>query len=83
MDFDVLAPGHGPLGDKQSVTAFRNYMEELRAEVLKLAREGKSLDEIKQIVKMPKYASWGGYQQMFELNVEGMYRMVQTNRRGN
>lgn len=83
MDFDVLAPGHGALGDKQSVTAFRTYMEELRAEVLKLVREGKSLDEIKQTVKMPKYASWGGYQQMFELNVEGMYRMIQTNRRGN
>jgi len=83
MDFDVLAPGHGALGDKQSVKDFRVYMETLRAEVTKLAREGKSLDEIKQMVKLPQYESWGGYKQMFELNVEGMYRMVQANRRGN
>lgn len=83
MDFDVLAPGHGGLGDKRSVKDFRVYMETLRAEVTKLAREGKSLDEIKQMVKLPQYESWGGYKQMFELNVEGMYRMVQANRRGN
>jgi len=83
MDFDRLVPGHGPLGDKASVIAFRGYMEELREAVLKLAREGKSLEEIKQSVKLPKYESWGGYAQMFALNVEGMFRMVQTNRRGN
>jgi glyoxylase-like metal-dependent hydrolase (beta-lactamase superfamily II) len=83
IDFDILAPGHGPLGGKADVTAFRNYMEELRDEVLKLAREGKSLEEIKKTVKMPKYQSWADYQRMIELNVEGMYRMIQTNRRGN
>ncbi len=83
MDFDRLVPGHGPLGDKASVSAFRAYMEELREAVLKLAREGKTLEEIKQTVRLPKYESWGGYAQMFPLNVEGMFRMVQANRRGN
>lgn len=83
MDFDRLVPGHGPLGDKASVAAFRGYMEELRDAVLKLARKGKSLEEIKQLVKLPKYESWGGYAQMFPLNVDGMYRTVQANRRGN
>jgi glyoxylase-like metal-dependent hydrolase (beta-lactamase superfamily II) len=83
MDFDRLVPGHGPLGDKASVAAFRGYMEELRDAVLKLAREGKSLEEIKQSVKLPQYEAWSGYAQMFPLNVEGMHRMVQTNRRGN
>jgi glyoxylase-like metal-dependent hydrolase (beta-lactamase superfamily II) len=83
IDFDILAPGHGPLGVKTDVAAFRNYMEELRDAVLKLAREGKSLDEIKQTVKLPKHQSWDGYQQMFELNVVGMYRMIQANRLGN
>jgi glyoxylase-like metal-dependent hydrolase (beta-lactamase superfamily II) len=80
MDFDVLAPGHGPLGTKDHVRQFRQYMEELRAEVLRHAREGKSLDEVKQLVKLPKYETWGGYQDWFALNVEGMYRHVQANR---
>jgi len=83
MDFDRLVPGHGPLGDKAAVVAYRGYMEELRDAVLKLAREGKSLEEIKQSVKLPRYEPWGGYAQMFALNVEGMVRMVQANRRGN
>jgi len=83
IDFDILAPGHGPLGGKADVTAFRNFMEELRDAVLAPAREGKSLEEIKRTVKLPKYQSWTGYQQMFELNVEGMYRMIEANRRGN
>jgi len=65
------------------VTAFRNFMEEMRDEVLKLVREGKSLEEIKKAVRMPKYQSWAGYQQMIALNVEGMVRMIQANRRGN
>jgi len=83
MDFEILVPGHGQIGTKSDATDHRIYMEELRAAVLELARQGKSLDEIKQTVKLPKYESWGGYKQMFELNVEGMYRMVQANRRGN
>src|SRR5438876_10392696 len=81
MDFDVLVPGHGPLGRKEHVRMFREYMEELRDEVLRHAREGKSVDEVKQLVKMPKYATWTNYEQWLTLNVEGMYRHVQMHRR--
>jgi glyoxylase-like metal-dependent hydrolase (beta-lactamase superfamily II) len=83
MDFDTLAPGHGPLGDKTSVRQYREYMEELRDQVLTMARAGKSVDEMKATIKMEKYKDWGGYEQMLALNVEGMHRMVQLNRRGN
>ncbi len=80
MDFDVLVPGHGPLGRRAHVGMFREYLEDLRNEVLRHAREGKSLDEVKALVTLPKYQAWGGYQQMFPLNVEGMYRHVQLHR---
>ena len=83
MDFDVLVPGHGPLGGKADVVAYRLFKETLRDEVLKLVREGKTLEEVKAAVKLPQYAGLAGYEQMFPLNVEGMYRMVQANRRGN
>jgi len=83
MEFDIFAPGHGPLGNKDDVRNFRVYLEELRAEVLALARTGKSLDEVKTAIKMAKYSSWAGYEQMQQLNVEGMFRLVQANRRGN
>jgi glyoxylase-like metal-dependent hydrolase (beta-lactamase superfamily II) len=83
MDFDVLAPGHGPLGRKEHVRMYREYMEDLRAEVLKYAREGKSLEEMKTSIKLPKYEQWAGYQQMFPLNIEGIYQHVQMHRRPN
>ncbi len=83
MEFDVFAPGHGPLGTKEDVRNFRAYITELRDEVLALARQGKSADEVKQAVKMAKYSAWAGYEQMQQLNVKGMYRLVQANRRNN
>jgi glyoxylase-like metal-dependent hydrolase (beta-lactamase superfamily II) len=83
IDFNVLVPGHGPLGDRQSVTAFRTYLEDLRDQVLVLAREGKSVDDVKRMVNLDKYRSWAGFEQMSQLNIEGMYRLVQSNRRGN
>jgi glyoxylase-like metal-dependent hydrolase (beta-lactamase superfamily II) len=82
MEFDVLAPGHGPLGTKANVTSFREYLQDLRGEVIRYAREGKSVDEVKQLVTLPKYAAWGP-KEWFPLNVEGMYRLVQANRRPN
>ncbi len=82
MDFDVLAPGHGPLGNKANVTMFREYLQDLRAEVIRYAREGKSVDEMKQIITLPKYAAWGP-KEWFPLNIEGMYRLVQGTRRPN
>ena len=83
MDFDTLVPGHGPIGRKEHVRMHREYMEDLRGEVLRYAREGRSLEEMKQLIKLPKYEQWAGYQQMLPLNIEGMYRHVQLHRRPN
>jgi hypothetical protein len=38
-------------------------------------------DPIK-LVTLPKYAAWGP-KEWLPLNIEGMYRLVQANRRGN
>lgn len=83
LDFDILAPGHGELGKKEHVRENRSYMEELRSVVLQYARQGKSLEEIKQLVKMEKYSSWGNHKEWLPLNIEGMYRHVQLHRRPN
>jgi glyoxylase-like metal-dependent hydrolase (beta-lactamase superfamily II) len=89
MDFDVLVPGHGPLGKKEHVRLFREYMEDLRNAVLTYAREGKSLEEMKQLIALPKYEKWSGYQherpelRWFPLNIEGMYRRIQMHHRPN
>ncbi|TWS96353.1 MBL fold metallo-hydrolase [Reyranella sp. CPCC 100927] len=83
MEFDTLAPGHGPLGNKQSVVNYRTYMEDLYTQVLAAVRAGKSVEEIKAAVNLSKYESWAGYKDMAALNIVGMYRMVTSNRRPN
>ncbi|HLN88023.1 MAG TPA: MBL fold metallo-hydrolase [Candidatus Limnocylindrales bacterium] len=77
LDFDILAPGHGELGKKEDVRAMRVYMEGLRDQVTQHLRAGKSIDEIKRLVTMEKYASWDNFKQYLPLNIEGMARHVQ------
>jgi glyoxylase-like metal-dependent hydrolase (beta-lactamase superfamily II) len=76
MDFDVLAPGHGSLGRKEDVRLHREYLEDLHAQVTKCVQGGMSVAEIKRVVDLRKYESWSGYQDMRELNIEGMHRIV-------
>jgi len=83
FDFDILAPGHGALGKKEDVRAVRIYMEELREQVLKHVRDGKSVEEIKKLVNMEKYSGWGNYKNYLPLNIEGMARYLQSHRRPN
>jgi glyoxylase-like metal-dependent hydrolase (beta-lactamase superfamily II) len=83
MDFDVLAPGHGALGSKADVTAFRGYMEGLYSRVLAGMRAGKSLDELKKQVEVPGYEKWFNYDKWKGENVEGMYNQIKLHRRGN
>ena len=78
LDFDILVPGHGELGKKEDVRALRVYLEELRDQVTEQLRAGKSIDEIKKLVTMAKYASWANYKQYLPLNIEGMARHIQN-----
>jgi glyoxylase-like metal-dependent hydrolase (beta-lactamase superfamily II) len=77
LDFDILVGGHGPVGVKSDVGEGIAYLEELRAEVLKGLKAGKTVDELKRDVKMEKYKDWAAYDQWRELNVEGMARHLQ------
>ncbi len=76
LDFDTLVPGHGSLGRKDHVRMVRGYMEELWGQVVQYRRQGKSVEEIKQRVKMEKYGDWSQYKTYLPLNIEGMARQV-------
>jgi glyoxylase-like metal-dependent hydrolase (beta-lactamase superfamily II) len=83
MDFDLLVPGHGPIGNKQDVTDNRMYLEELYTAVLDGARQGKTLEELQQSISMDKYSNWSQYKDWLPLNIEGIYQRIQLQRRGN
>ena len=83
MDFDILAPGHGAIGTKADVTAFREYMSDLYDRVLEQARLGKTLEETQAAVDLSKYQDWEQFEAWSPLNIEGAYRRIQLHRRGN
>ena len=83
MDFDILAPGHGGLGDKSDVTAFREYMEFLRAEVLAALRAGMSVEEAQASIDLSPWSAWGQFEDWGPLNIAGVYQRLALNRRGN
>jgi glyoxylase-like metal-dependent hydrolase (beta-lactamase superfamily II) len=83
MDFDILVPGHGPLGTKADVTEHRRYLQALYDAVLDAARQGQSLDEMKKSITLDEFKHLGMFDKWRELNIEGMYRQVSLHRRGN
>jgi cyclase len=70
-----VVPGHGMPGTVKIFEDSETYYTLLLERVGKLAKEGKSLDQIKKEVRMPEYEHWGA-QERFPTNVEAAYRAV-------
>ena len=83
LEFDILIPGHGPVGTKSHATEHRQYLEDLHAAVLQAARAGQSLEEMKANITLDKYEGWGQYEDWRSMNIEGMYNQIRLHRRGN
>lgn len=76
LDVDVVAPGHGVVGDLDDVAAHRHYLETLRDRVAAGIARGATLEELEEEIRMTPYRDWISYDEWRALNVEGMYRML-------
>jgi glyoxylase-like metal-dependent hydrolase (beta-lactamase superfamily II) len=76
LDFDIMAPAHGNVGTKLDATDARVYMLQLRDQVLRGLRAGKTTDELAASVTMDAYKDWGSYANWRELNVRGMAKYL-------
>jgi len=83
IDFDILVPGHGPMGTKQDASDHRAYLEDLYDAVLAAARAGQSLEEMQASITLEAYKDWGQYDKWRTLNIEGMLNNISLHRRGN
>ena len=83
MDYDILSPGHGPLGKKSDATQTRQYMEELYSSVLSGIRQGKTLEQLQASITMDKYSGMKMHDKGVKLNVIDAYRRASLQRRGN
>ena len=66
MDWDRLIPGHpgpgGRLGTKKDMQDFLGLLQDASAEMQVAARAGKCWEPAVSEFKLPKYASWPGYE---------------------
>jgi len=60
LNVETIAPGHGPLGKRPLLEDQKQYFVELRRQIGALVKQGKSLDEAKQAVSIPRYEKWAG-----------------------
>jgi cyclase len=73
---EVVVPGHGDPGGAQILAENERYYTLLVDRVRQLAGQGKSLDQIKQELKIPAdYEGWAG-KDRFPNNIEAAYRAV-------
>ncbi|MBI4378616.1 MAG: MBL fold metallo-hydrolase [Nitrospinae bacterium] len=75
-DFDagVYVPGHGGIGDSDVLLNLRHYLIDLQLEVKKYIKMGKTGDEIKKDISLPKYKNWFKYNDWLPLNAEKAYK---------
>ncbi len=79
MDFDFVIPGHGPETqpaiDKASVVKEQYiYLEDLMAAVKKEIDSGvHNPNELRKVVKLPKYKNWRYYDEWLPMNIERIW----------
>lgn len=72
---EVVIAGHGAPGTAKIFDEMERYYALLLERVGKMAREGKSLEQIKAEIRMPEFDDWAG-KERFPNNVEAAWRAV-------
>lgn len=78
LEFDILLPGHSVIGTKEDATNTRLYVEHLMKEVKTALDAGQSEADILASDITDDYKDWGGYEQLRDLNIQGMIRWLTT-----
>ncbi len=73
---EIVIPGHGPPTTTKIFDEYEGFYTLLQQRVSDMARQGKSLAEIKKELKMPEYADWAG-QDRLGVNIDVAYKSVQ------
>jgi len=78
LNLEVVIPGHGQPGTAQILDDNERYYNLLVDRVKQLVQQGKSLEQVKQELKMPEIEDWAG-KDRFPNNVETAYRAATGN----
>jgi glyoxylase-like metal-dependent hydrolase (beta-lactamase superfamily II)/uncharacterized protein YndB with AHSA1/START domain len=76
LDFDTFVPGHGNVGTKQDVVAFRQYVEDLTRAVRDGINAGRTVEQIQASNVLDKYKDWPNFAQQKNANVAEVYALL-------
>jgi glyoxylase-like metal-dependent hydrolase (beta-lactamase superfamily II) len=80
LEFDILIPGHGRLGNKQTVRDVRQYFMDLQAAIRAarargLADNSAEMTASVRAALMPRYGAWDNFAPYLPENIQGIIRM--------
>ena len=78
LNAEIVIPGHGMGGTGNFFDASEHYYEVLLERVGQMVREGKSLEEIKQKLRMPEVDNWANSKRLLPIHIEAAYRAVKA-----
>ena len=76
LDFDILIPGHGDVGEKADLTLFLDFLRALEAGVTKGIAEGRSLDDMRENLSFPGYEDWLLYERRRVILITEAYELL-------
>jgi glyoxylase-like metal-dependent hydrolase (beta-lactamase superfamily II) len=74
--WDTLVGGHAEIGDRDDVARYLAYLNALYAAVRDGMLAGKSLDTLKDEIRLDEFSDLANYEEWLPLNIEGVYRML-------
>ena len=72
LEFDTIINGHIPTDSPELLEESEEFAQALFDAVWKGLQDGKSVDELKESVKLPKFSHWNGYEEHLPAHVERM-----------
>lgn len=70
---EKIIPGFGPIGTKNDLNRFNNYLKDFLTEVLRHIEKGDSLETTLQTFSLPRHENLSGYQSFTPGNIERAY----------
>jgi glyoxylase-like metal-dependent hydrolase (beta-lactamase superfamily II) len=81
LDFDIVAPGHGPMGKKTDIAEHRQYYETIAAGVAAGIAKGQTLEQIQAAKIMDEYKDWIEYDEDNDINIANVYHTLSAQKR--
>ena len=76
LDWDTFVGGHADIGGREEVIHYLDYLETLYASVLDGMIAGKSLETLKDEIRLTEFSDLKMFEEWRELNISGVYNQL-------